>query len=112
MRTTLPILDALQQNRNDIVYCTAIDHDKILNKEAIAWIPTTMQNPGLKVQQIFYLFVVDLCETGFDEVTAFLLLYLAPELLNRSGDDALAFILLVDLSHEYLIFPGHCVGFA
>lgn len=69
-----------------------------------------MQNPWLKVQQIFYLFVVDLCETGFDEVTTFLLLYLTPELLDGSGDYTLSFILLVDLSHEDLVFAGHRVG--
>lgn len=71
-----------------------------------------MQDPGLKVQQILDLFVVDLCEAGFDEVTAFLLLYLAPELLDGSRDDALAFVLFVDLAHEDFIFPGHCVGLA
>ncbi len=66
----------------------------------------------MEVQKVLDLLVVYLGIWSFDRKAAFLLFYFLPKLLDSSWNNALSFVLLVDLSIVNFVFSCHSVRFA
>ena len=111
MWTTFPILHSLQQHWYHVIHIQTIYNYQILHEKTIGRVPSAVQHPWLRIQQIFDLLIVYLCETGLDRVVLFALSNFFPQLLDSPRDNPLPLILLINLTIENLLLTSHGISF-
>ena len=112
MTSTLPVLDPLIQNSNNIIYRSTVHDNQILYKESIGRVPSTMQYSAWGIKQIPNLFVIDFCEWSLDRKLLVLLLRVFPKVFYCPWDNSISFIRLKYLLLVVFLLSCHCVRLA